>query len=334
MPLLRAEGNRAVLDQRGIDALTAELDHIKPDVLIIDPLINVLGGANANDNATAALLMGSLARLAATRRMSVALAHHVSKGREVSSAESAMGAASFINLARIALAIEPLDPKNAGQVGVPPWKAWQYFRVLGTKQNFSPPGATDRWFRLVSVEIPNGQPPIYPNGDHVAVVEPFHPGASGPAFPRGLVRDVLAAIDAASPPLSQRKQARDRYAVPVITQAIAPHRSGAASEAEGKAVLDHLLMSNLVREADMKLARSGSRADTVKCLIVTPTGKAVLAQPANPTADMPPQSPQSFAVNLRETAGGDPLGPPLSQGGCGGSTGASQTKGAMCRSAD
>ena len=97
-----------------MDALTAELDHIKPDVLIIDPLINVMGGANANDNATAALLMGELAGLAATRRMAIALAHHTSKGREVTSAESAMGAASFINLARIALAIEPLDEKNAG----------------------------------------------------------------------------------------------------------------------------------------------------------------------------------------------------------------------------
>ena len=94
LPLLKAEGNRAVLDPRGIEALTAELELINPDVLIIDPLINVMGGANANDNATAALLMRELVGLANSRRMAVALAHHASKGRDATSAESAMGAAS------------------------------------------------------------------------------------------------------------------------------------------------------------------------------------------------------------------------------------------------
>jgi hypothetical protein len=134
LPLLQAEGNRAILDSRGMEALTAELDHNKPDVLIIDPLINVMGGVNANDNAAAALLMNQLALLTSTRRISIALAHHTSKGRDLTSAESAMGAASFINLARIALAIEPLDQKDAGKIGLPPWEAMAVFRVLGTNR--------------------------------------------------------------------------------------------------------------------------------------------------------------------------------------------------------
>jgi AAA domain/Primase C terminal 2 (PriCT-2) len=57
LPLLRAEGNCAVIDLGGMNALTAELDEIRPDVLIIDPLIKVMGGVNANDNAAAALLI-------------------------------------------------------------------------------------------------------------------------------------------------------------------------------------------------------------------------------------------------------------------------------------
>ena len=63
LPLLQADGNRAVLGRRGIDALIAELDHTKPDVLIIDPLINVMGGVSANENAAVALLMGQLVGL-------------------------------------------------------------------------------------------------------------------------------------------------------------------------------------------------------------------------------------------------------------------------------
>ena len=124
---------------RGLDALIAELDHIKPDLLIIDPLINVMGGVSVNDNAAAAVLMSKLVGLATSWRMGVALTHHASKGRDITSAESAMGAASFINLARVALAIEPLEEKNAGAIGLPPWDAKSYFRVIGTKQNFAPP---------------------------------------------------------------------------------------------------------------------------------------------------------------------------------------------------
>ena len=183
LPLLQADGNRAVIDNRGLDALIAELDHIKPDLLIIDPLINVMGGVSVNDNAAAAVLMSKLVGLATSRRMGVALTHHASKGRDITSAESAMGAASFINLARVALAIEPLEEKNAGAIGLPPWDAKTIFRVIGTKQNFAPPNTKDRWFRLVPVNMPNAQPPIYLNGDQVAVVEPFVPGVSTSAFP-------------------------------------------------------------------------------------------------------------------------------------------------------
>jgi hypothetical protein len=232
-----------------------------------------------------------------------------------------MGAASFINLARIALAIETLDEKNAGTIGLPPWEAKSLFRVLGTKQNFSPPNTKDRWFRTVSVDMPNADPPIYMNGDPVAVVEPFQPGSSGPAFPAELIRDALAAVDRASPPLSPSVQAGDRYGVPVIAQAIAPHRGGHALDTEGKSVLNHLLASDLVRVADIKLARTGSRSDTRKCLVLTVAGKAVLQQSNNPASNTPPQSPQTPADTSRENAGGDPLGPPQPQGGSGGNAG-------------
>ena len=168
----------------------------------LDPLINLMGGVNANDNSAAALLMGKFVSLAARRRMAVAVAHHAAKGRDPISAESAMGAASFINLTRIALGIEPLDQKDAEKLGLPPWEAKSVFRVLGTKQNFSPPQETDRWYRLRSYEIQNQQPPIYPTGDRVAVVEIFLPNASGPTFPLLLIRDALTAVDRAAPPLS------------------------------------------------------------------------------------------------------------------------------------
>jgi hypothetical protein len=233
-----------------------------------------------------------------------------------------MGAVSFINLARIALSIEPLDEKNAGSVGLPPWEAWSVFRLNSTKQNFSRPSANDRWFRVASVDMPNAEPPIYMNGDPVAVVEPFKPGVSGPAFPDALVRDALRTVDAASPPLTPSKRSPDRYAAPVIAEAIKSHRSGQASEVDGKAVLDHLLNAGLVAVADVKVSRGGKGADTRKGLVLTPAGKVAreLADKKE-AADLTPRSPQSPATALQNDAGGDPLGSPATQGGSGGNAG-------------
>lgn len=326
LPLLRADGNRAILDNDGMTALNAELDHIAPDVLIIDPLINLLGGVSANDNAAAALLMRHLVGLATSRGMAIALAHHTSKGRDLSTADAAMGAASFMNLARIALSIEPLDEKNAGAVGLPPWEAKSVFRVLGTKQNFSPPRTEDRWFRLVSVAMPNAEPPIYPTGDNVAVVEPFKPGVSGPAFPDALVQDALAAVDAASPPLTPSKRSTDRYAAPVIAAAIKVHRGGQVVEADGKSVLDHLVNAGLVAVTDVKVARGGKGNDTRKGLVLTAAGRVALRSTEQPQNGYPtPQHPRSPATMLQDDAGGDPIVPRDAVGGVGGNAGAMQT---------
>jgi hypothetical protein len=298
LSLLRATAGAPTMDERGWGALTAELDRVKPDVLIIDPLINLMGGVNVNDNSAAALLMGQFVALVAKRRIAVMIAHHAAKGRDPTSAESAMGAASFTNLARIALAIEPLAEKDAGGIGLPPWEAKFVFRIIGTKTNFSAPNANDRWYRLVSVDMENQNPPIYMTGDHVAVVEPFRPGTSAPAFPEQLVRDALLAIEAAKLPLTPSKNSKERYAAPVIAQAIAPHRGGRASDIDGKAVLDHILRAELVRVESVKISRPGARSDHRNGLVLTPAGRA-LVQPANQNqvaTNPPPQLPQSPAA--------------------------------------
>jgi hypothetical protein len=308
LPLLGASRAGPAIDERGWGALTAELDRIQPDILILDPLINLMGGVDSNDNSAAALLMGQLVALAARRDMAVVIAHHAATGRDPTSAESALGAASFVNLSRIVLSIEPLAEKDAGQIGLPPWEAKSIFRLLGTKQNFSPPNAEDRWHQISSVEIQNQQPPVYVTGDKVAVVDIFQPGASGTAFPPDLIRDALAAVDHANPPLSPARQSRDRYAAPVIAQAIAHHRGGRKSDVEGKAILDYLIDTCLAHVQLVKVDRPGKGTDTRNGLIVTTSGREVLQQ-ANIATGNSPQSPQSPADAIAgdaDNVGGDP----------------------------
>jgi hypothetical protein len=275
-PLLDTATGSPKIHEKGRHALVAELEAINPDVLFIDPLINVMGGVDANNNSAAAVLMGQLVSLATMRNMAIIVAHHASKGRDPKSPESAMGAASFVNLSRIVLSIEPLAGEHADRLGLPTWESSSVFRIVGTKQNYRPPDREDRWFRLRSSAIPNEDPPTYPNGDQVAVVEEFHPGASGAEFARGLIRDALKAIATAVPPLSPSPQATTRFAVPVIAQAIAPHRGGRADDMEGKNVLNHLIRSNLVRVEYIKLSRAEGRSDARKGLTLTSEGEAVL----------------------------------------------------------
>jgi len=294
LPLLSPAGGAAKIHQIGWSTLISELDRIQPDVLIIDPLINIMGGVAVNENSGAGLLMGELAALAAKRRIAVMIAHHASKGRDLKSAESAMGAATLTNLCRIVLAIEWLDPKDAGLIGLPSWET-TVFRVVGTKQNYSRPDESDRWFRLQTVEIENQELPLYVTGDKVAVVEEFHPSSSEATFPPELIRAALRALDSADPPLSPSKSASTRYAVPEIAKAIAPHRGGRADEMGAKNVLDHLIRCNLVRVENVKLSRAGSRADTRKGLVLTLAGKAAMQRDTE-VASNPPQSPQSPAA--------------------------------------
>src|SRR5215207_3850303 len=107
----------------------------------------------------------------------------------------------------------------------------------------------------------NAEPPVYPQGDRVAVVEEFKPRVASCAFSAQLIRDALQEVESATPPLSPSPRAGARYAVPALVRAIDPHRGGRATEAEGKAVLDHIMQAGLVMTTPVKLPRSGSRSD-------------------------------------------------------------------------
>jgi hypothetical protein len=181
-----------------------------------------------------------------------------------------MGAASLVNLSRISLSIEPLAEADAGKVGVAPWDARSIFRVVGTKQNLSPPNATDDWIRLKSVDMLNAEPPVYPHGDSVAAVERFIPNPMSAVFPAPVIAAALEAIGIANPPLSPHSRVAGTSAAAVISAAIAPHRGGHASNVEAKAVLDYLLRSGQVALQPVQVPRPGRGPYTRNGLIVIP----------------------------------------------------------------
>ena len=93
------------LDAAGFGVLESALQSLRPDLLVLDPLVVFCGGGNMNDNAVMSLVMRKLKALAANYDCAILIVHHTRKGGGRGSdlegeAEAVSGAAAIVNLAR------------------------------------------------------------------------------------------------------------------------------------------------------------------------------------------------------------------------------------------
>ena len=92
-------------------------------------------------------------------------AHHVRKasnGQTETTAEDARGASAIINAVRSARVLNRMTKEQADENRISEPRS--YFRTDSGKANLAPPAAA-KWFHLISIKLPNG--------DDVAVVEPW-----------------------------------------------------------------------------------------------------------------------------------------------------------------
>jgi hypothetical protein len=170
LSFLRSERGNSVLDGNGVTFLEHMLDAVKPDLLVLDPLLAFCGGGNVNDNAVMALVMRALKRLANKFNCAVLILHHTRKGGEPGSAEAVSGASSIVNLARRAISVVPMTKEEATKFAVLPSEYRKHFKIVSAKANLVPPSDVCPWYKLESVTLPNAEPPTYPKGDNVQAV--------------------------------------------------------------------------------------------------------------------------------------------------------------------
>jgi hypothetical protein len=228
----------SLVDPEGFKVLEAGLQQLRPDLLILDPLVAFCGGANMNDNAVMSLVIRELKRLAAKFDCAILTVHHTRKGGDLGNAEAISGAAAIVNLARRAIMPVPMTEDEAKKFGVLPSDRLQYFKVVDAKSNLAPRSADSPWYKLHSIELPNPEPPVYPFGDYVqavvrenlsiasnvmppgdeqkiqkAVLElvergkiikgvayPYSPSSAGATNERALLEDAMAAVAQATAP--------------------------------------------------------------------------------------------------------------------------------------
>ena len=157
-------------DPSGFAVLDSAIDALRPDVLMLDPLVVFCGGGNMNDNAAMASVMQRLKGLAVKYNCAILVVHHTKKGGERGDPETISGAAAIVNLARRALMPVPMTEAEATTAGVLPSERFRYFKLVDAKTNFTLRSEDDPWYELHSVDLPNPEPPIYPHGDNVQAV--------------------------------------------------------------------------------------------------------------------------------------------------------------------
>jgi len=79
LSLLCANEKSTVVDQAGFAALEAALEAVRPDLLVLDPLVVFCGGGNMNDNAVMALVVRKLKALAVKYDCAVLIVHHTAR---------------------------------------------------------------------------------------------------------------------------------------------------------------------------------------------------------------------------------------------------------------
>jgi RecA/RadA recombinase len=168
--LSTTEKGLSVLDRTGFAVLVSALHSLRPDVLVLDPLVAFCGGGNMNDNALMSLVIRELKRLAAEFDCAVLIVHHTRKGADVGDAEGISGAAAIVNLARRAIMPVPMSEKEAEKFDVLPSERFRYFKLVDAKSNLAPRSAKSPWYELHSVELNNPEPPVYPSGDNVQAI--------------------------------------------------------------------------------------------------------------------------------------------------------------------
>ena len=157
--------------------LQAEIIQRKPDVVILDPLVE-LHDAEENDNTAIRAVLAQFRRLAELHSVAVVLLHHTRKGSAASPGDpdTIRGASAIVGAARIVLTLSTMTADEAATFSIPDTHRSAYFRLDSAKSNYAPLHEAE-WFERVPYDLDNGE--------SVAAAVPWQPPS------RALTADVL-----------------------------------------------------------------------------------------------------------------------------------------------
>ena len=129
----------------------------RPDVLILDPLVE-LHTAEENDNSALRAVMAQFRTMATEHQMAVVIVHHARKGASQASpgdTDTLRGASSIVGAARIVVTLAGMTEAEAQGFGLSADQRRSFFRVDSGKSNYSATHEAE-WFERLEYELDNG----------------------------------------------------------------------------------------------------------------------------------------------------------------------------------
>lgn len=159
-PLIVAKAGRngVVINSKAMDEMIQYIKDNKIRLLMVDPFVRS-HEVNENDNMQIDKVAWVFQRIAERASCSVLLVHHSRKPGAYGGGgdmNTARGASSLINAARIAHTLSPMEKSEAKSFGISPDRSAWFVRLESAKANLSAPAASANWFEKVSVDLFNG----------------------------------------------------------------------------------------------------------------------------------------------------------------------------------
>jgi hypothetical protein len=240
MVIARQSRDGVVIMEPVVAALVDELKARKIDVLVVDPFVSC-HQVPENDNGAIDRVAKLWAKIAHETGCAIDLVHHSRKtgGMEVT-VEHARGAVALIAAARSVRVLNTMSEEEAARAGID-GNHRLYFSVDNGKANLAPPPDGKFWFKLESVDLPNG--------DQVGVVTPWRwPDPLDGIIPADILKAQQAIADAAEPCRADI-QAK-AWAGHVIGAALDIDTSSSFGRTKVKTLLATWITSGMFREVD------------------------------------------------------------------------------------
>ncbi|MCA1386083.1 MULTISPECIES: AAA family ATPase [unclassified Bradyrhizobium] len=171
--IAKTEGRDTVICTPVVDALIAEIEERGIDVVIVDPFISS-HKVPENDNNAIDMVVKEWDKVADKGNCAVELVHHVRKGEQEVTVQSARGGVALTDGCRSARVLNSMTEAEAKNAGVD--HHGLYFSAYADKANLTEPADKRDWFELVSVDLDNnplsrvsGNPFDHLKGDDIGV---------------------------------------------------------------------------------------------------------------------------------------------------------------------
>jgi len=136
------------------DQLIAEIRTKQIDAMTVDPFVSS-HSVSENDNGAIDKVVKEWCRIAHEGNCAIELVHHTKKmsGQEAT-ADSSRGASALVAAARSVRVLNQMTKKQAEEAGEQTHRG--IFSVVNDKNNLAPPAGGEDWFKLLSVQLENG----------------------------------------------------------------------------------------------------------------------------------------------------------------------------------